>query len=96
MNARGEYGNQGRTHFIGANHLSPPPHPHQEPTKMTSIAVVGVAAGVVGLGILWLRKYKALMRREIRAITPGPMTSKYPDLVAALEAQKAKTLNRLG
>ena len=62
---------------------------------MTSIAVMGVAVGVVGLGLLWLRKYKALTRREMRAIIPGPLTSKYPDLVARFEAQKAKALSRL-
>jgi hypothetical protein len=62
---------------------------------MTSIAVVGVAAGVVGLGLLWLRKYKAMTRREIREITLGPLTSKYPDLVTRFEAQKAKVLSRL-
>lgn len=94
MNARGEYGNQGRQSFIGANPL--PPHPHQESTKMTSTIAAVVGVGVVGLGLLWLRKYKAMTLREMKAISPrADLMRKYPALEKHYKAQQAKIMSRL-
>jgi hypothetical protein len=92
MNARGEYGNQGRQSFIGPN----PPPPHQESAKRTSWIAAAVGVGVVGLGLLWFRKYKAMMLHEMKEISPGAdLMHKYPALGEDYKAQQTKILRRL-
>lgn len=98
MNARGEYGNQGRPSFSGANPPAPPPPspPHQESTKRTSTIAAVVGVGIVGLSLLWFRKYKDMMLREMKAISPGAdLMSKYPALGEHYKTQQTKIVGRL-
>lgn len=67
---------------------------------MTSTTIATIAAvagvGVVGLGLLWFHKYKALMLREMKAIKPrADLISKYPALGEYYKAKEAEIMSRL-